>query len=398
MLETDILELIKQGEGPKLEFKQDGVRPESLAKEIVAFANMNGGRILVGVRDDGGISGIQRKNFQEWLMDVVIGRHVSPPLFADYREVAVGDSKVAVIEVPMGTTKPYDLTRGDRSDVYVRYGNVCRRADKAQVARLFQTGGQLVAEKFPVHGSTLDELDKLRYLHYFREILKNDEAIDDGFLKNRHFLVGEGDQLLCSYFAYALFGLAPGTRLPKARVHVTVFPGVDKDYEMTLDEMLDVPYVALHNHLGTMRQPAHEQVVEVLKPFISKERVVNRVRERVWDYPPAAIGEAVVNGLIHRDWTRHEQVHAVAYEDRLVIESPGPLPNGLTIEGIKTGVRLIRNEECVRIFRDYGYIEGQGMGIRRKIIPLCLEHSGREPDFESTPLYFRVTMHKKSGG
>ena len=71
MLKSELLELTQQEEGAKLEFKRDDVRPETLAKEIV-FANMNGGIILVGVEDNGEISGIKRENFQAWLMDTVI--------------------------------------------------------------------------------------------------------------------------------------------------------------------------------------------------------------------------------------------------------------------------------------------------------------------------------------
>ena len=63
MLKSELLELTQQEEGAKLEFKRDDVRPETLAKEIVAFANMNGGTILVGVEDNGEISGIKREKF-----------------------------------------------------------------------------------------------------------------------------------------------------------------------------------------------------------------------------------------------------------------------------------------------------------------------------------------------
>ena len=395
MQKSDIQQLIKQGEGSQLEFKRDGVRPEGLAKEIVAFANMNGGRILLGVEDDGSVSGIQKKNLQEWLMDVVVGRYISPYILPGYQEVDANGNRVAVIDVPMGTAKPYEVKRGDRSDVYVRYGNICRLADKTRMARLFETGGHLSAERFPVPGAELSELDRQRYVHYFKNILKNNEEIDDDFLKLRGFLVGEDGNLSCSYFAYALFASKPGIRLPKAPVRVTVFPGLDKDYEMILDETVDVPYVALHNHLGTVGQPIHEHVVNVLKPFISKERMTGVARERTWDYPPEAIKEALINGLVHRDWTVSDYVRVAAYQDRLVIESPGAMPNGMTIEAAKSGVRKIRNEDLVRIFGDYNYLESQGMGIRRKIIPLCTEHCGREPDFEATEHFFKVTMHKR---
>ena len=397
MRQTDIAELIQQGEGAKLEFKRDGVRPESMAKEIVAFANMNGGRILVGVEDDGAISGAQRKNLQAWLMDTVIGRYVSPFILPGYEEVAMAGGKVAVIDVPMGAAKPYKVKRGDRSDMYVRYGNVCRLADNMQTVRLFESGGLLSVERFPVHGSTLGELSELRYRYYFTKRLRINEKIDADFLRRQDFTVGEEGRMACSYFAYALFALKPGVRLPQAQVRVTVFPGADMDYEMRFDEILDAPYVALNTELGVAEPAIHDRAIAALKPFISRDYVVERVREREWDYPPDAMEEAIINGLIHRDWTRQDYVRVAAYNDRLEITSPGALPNGMTIEKIKEGRQATRNPEMAKVFRAYGYLEGLGMGIRRKIIPLCVERNGREPVFEANEHFFKVTMYKREG-
>ena len=257
-------------------------------------------------------------------------------------------------------------------------------------------GGYFSAEWFPVWEAEPDELDERRYRYYFSEILKHNEEVNQTLLKNRKFLVGEESNLFCSYFAYALFGLKPGIRLPQAQVRVTVFPGMDKDYEMTLDEKLDAPYMPLRNRMGTVDQAIHEKSIDLLKPFISKERMQGATRRREWEYPPDAIREVLVNGLVHRDWTKPDYVRVEAYEDRLEIQSPGALPNGMTVEAIKSGARLVRNQECVRIFGDYGYMEDLGMGIRRKIIPLCLEHNKREPDFEVTQDHFKVILYKST--
>ena len=78
MLRTSLQMLIAQGEGEKLEFKRDDIKPEAMAKEIVAFANMNGGKILFGVEYNKKISGIKKENLQEWLFDTVIGRYIYP--------------------------------------------------------------------------------------------------------------------------------------------------------------------------------------------------------------------------------------------------------------------------------------------------------------------------------
>lgn len=70
MLKTELLEIIANGENSGVEFQRDDIRPEQLAKEVVAMANFQGGRILLGVEDDGVISGVQRSDLEEWVMNV----------------------------------------------------------------------------------------------------------------------------------------------------------------------------------------------------------------------------------------------------------------------------------------------------------------------------------------
>ena len=395
MLKSDVLELISQGEGAKLEFKSDDVGPEKLARAIVGFANINGGQILLGVEDNGEISGIRRPNPQEWLMDTVIGRHVTPYILPDYEEVTFDTKKVAVVTIPRGAYKPYARKHNDREDIYVRFGNTCQIADLKQQARLFESGGLISVEKFAVPGAKLAELSTPRYQQYLGETL-DESNIDDTLLTNRGFLVNENNNLLCSYFAYALFAKKPGLRLPQATVRVTVYPSTDKDYAATLDETLDAPYVELHDDSGAIIESAmHERVIELIKPHISRDEMDSATLKRSWDYPPDAIREAVVNALIHRDWTKPDYVRIVVYSDRLEIKSPGSLPNGMTVEKIKSGSQLSRNQEFVRIFRNYGYLEDQGMGIRRKIIPLCEQHGHCEANFEATEDHFKVILRKK---
>ena len=84
MLKTELLEVIANGENSGVEFKRDDIRPETFAKEIVAMANLRGGMVLLGVEDDGTISGIQREDLETWVMDTVFGRYVHPMLLPFY--------------------------------------------------------------------------------------------------------------------------------------------------------------------------------------------------------------------------------------------------------------------------------------------------------------------------
>ena len=166
MLKSELLEVIANGENSGVEFKRDDIRAEALAREIVAMANLRGGMVLLGVEDDGTISGIQRADLETWVMNVILG-HVHPMLLPFYEVVALEDGKrVAVVSVTMGTSKPYVLRHGGREDIYIRVGSTVRFADRDQQARLFATGGLLHSEMTPVSGAAFDALDRERLQDY----------------------------------------------------------------------------------------------------------------------------------------------------------------------------------------------------------------------------------------
>ena len=401
MFKTHITEIISGGENSKTEFKIDDVRPEQLAREIVSFANMNGGKIFLGVEDDGAVVGIQRENLQEWLMDTVIGRYVVPPIIPDYEEVAMDGGTVAVIDVPMGAAKPYAVRRDDRLDYYLRLGSTCQLASREQLARLFESGGLISVEKMPVHGSRVDELDRRRLQEYFQRILGEDEIENwQQKLLYRDLLVdanGDDATCYCSYAGYALFASQPRRRLPQAGLRLLIFPGADMDYNASLDEVLDIPFVGLGEQKRDkfIEQSLPDRTLSYLQPHISEERLTGMTRRRHWEYPQEVIRELLVNAFAHRDWTKQNDIHLTVYSDRLEVTSPGALPNGMSVAKIKEGQQAPRNTNIVRILRDYGLMDDRGMGIRRKVIPLMREHNDSEPEFDATEDYFKVTLWKR---
>lgn len=406
MLPSELLTLINLEEGAKLEFKRDDVRPETMAKEIVAFANMNGGTILLGVEDNGLITGVHRENLQAWLMDTVIGRHVHPFVLPDYEEITTGEGKVAVVEIHQGNSKPYVLRHNKREDIYVRYGDTCQLATREQSARLFESGGLISIEKMPVYGSALKDLDRRRLQNYFVEI---SQVIEPGewqgfsdhdvieWLINRDFMRQLDDDCVCTIGGMVLFGMKPALRLPQSGIRVTVFPGLDKDYNTGLDIVVGSPFVALGRPDDIYHEPpVPERILSALQPHISKDKLDGMTRRRYWDYPKDVIRELVVNAFAHRDWTRNTDIEISLYADRMEIISPGALVNGMTIDKLKAGQRVSRNNNIVSVLRDCGLMEHQGMGIRRKVIPLMKKHNDTEPVFEATEDYFKVTLWKKS--
>lgn len=406
MLRTELLEIIANGENSGVEFKRDDIRPEQLAKEIVAMANLRGGMVLLGVEDDGEISGIQRDDLETWMMDTVFGRYVHPMLLPFYETVALEDNKrVAVVSFAMGTAKPYVLRHNGREDIYVRVGTTSRLATREQQARLFESGGMLHSEMLPVSGAAFDALDRERLEDYLltlagdRELPASEEAWQRRMI-GLGFMTETGvPSPVCTIAGLVLFGRTPRRYLRQAGVRWMAFNGPDKSYQAVDDTTLDRPLVGRFGPLGGGRELIERGLVEDLmdrmQPFVSIEGETladGLRRQRVWHYPPEALREAIVNALAHRDWTRALEVELVAYADRLEVLSPGALQNSMTIEKVLAGQRSPRNPIIVEVLRDYGYVEARGMGVRNKIIPLMREMNGVEPMFEANEDQVRVVL------
>jgi ATP-dependent DNA helicase RecG len=412
MLKTELLEIIANGENSGVEFKRDDIRPEQLAKEIVAFANLQGGYLLLGVEDDGAISGLTRTNTQEWVLNVFRDK-VSPQIIPFYEELVIAnDKRVAVISITSGVSKPYMLKHNNREDTYIRMGDRSELASREQQLRLFESGGLLHVEVLPVAGSAFHHLDIERLQFYLAEIINDPdvpESQGDDYSEWETRLLGLGlmakDSLnnpVCSVAGMICFGTYPRRHLRQAGLRVMVFKGMDKDYQAELDEVLDAPLVARwrinENGQKELDQTGViEQFSALIRPYISQESEeidTEMRRERQWDYPWEAIREAVVNALAHRDWTRAVDIEISCYADRMEIISPGKLQNSMTIEKMIAGQRSPRNPLIMEVLRDYAYVDARGMGVRTKIIPLMKHCNNTEPVFELTDDYLKTILYK----
>lgn len=407
MTKSELLELIANGENSGVEFKRDELRPEQLAKEVVALANFRGGRILLGIDDDGAITGIQRDDLERWVMDAVFGRTVHPMILPFYEEIQVDElHRVAVITISQGTTKPYVVRHSGREDIYIRVGSTSQLASREQQARLFATGGMLHAEMLPVSGSGLRDLSQERLTDYLATIVGDKEVptADEAWsvrLCGLGFMVERQDgPPVCTIAGLVLFGHGPRRLLHQAGVRWMAFEGEDKRYKALDDKLIDGPLVALRKATAgggsvIAENGLIESLVDAMRPFLSEDAAevdASMRRERRWLYPVEALREAIVNALAHRDWTRYEEIEIARYADRLEVLSPGALQNSMTVEKMVAGQRSARNPSIVEVLRDYGYVDARGMGVRNKVIPLLLEHNGTEPEFIATEDHLRLVL------
>lgn len=409
MLKAELLEIIANGENSGVEFKRDDIRPEQLAKEIVAFANVQGGRILLGVEDNGQITGLQRAEAQEWVLNVFRDK-VHPQIIPFYEEIIVEQNiRVGVISLASGISKPYVVRHNNREDVYIRMGDRSELATREQQLRLFESGGLLHVEVLPVTGTSLANMDTNRLDYYLRTIIKDPEipSTDPEWIER---LLGLGlmtndgmGNTVCSIAGLICFGINPRRFLRQAGLRLMAFAGDDKEYQALLDVVLDAPLVGRWQVTDTgQNQLVDEGLIEkfssAIEPFITQEAsgIDEKMRrEKIWYYPWEAIRETVINALVHRDWTRSVDIEVTNYSDRLEVISPGKLQNSMTISKMVAGQRSPRNTLIMEILRDYGYVDSRGMGVRTKVIPLMKKLNQIDPVFEATDDYLKTVLPRK---
>ncbi|MGH8468771.1 MAG: ATP-binding protein [Gammaproteobacteria bacterium] len=407
MNKAELLEIIGNSENSGVEFKRDDAHPDSLAKEMAALLNLEGGVVLLGVEDNGVISGLtrSREEAERWVMDIA-RQNLQPEIIPVWRSVAMDDGRVVgVIGLPGDSPgKPYKAKRGSAWIAFVRVGSTSREATREEEGRLYQSSRLVRYDIKPVPEMGMESLDLNRVENYFRDILKRktpDRADGEGWrrlLLNTDLLAESGGATFATVASLLLFGENPNRRLPQAGVTATAFPRTEKDYDTTDEELIRGPLVSLLSRRG---RPTEKGVIDRTVDFVAKNMgttawLEGGRRHRRKALPLDALRESVVNAAAHRDYTIvGTDIEVSLYRDRLEVISPGRLPNGVTVEKMKDGLRVARNELLKEILRDYGYVEHLGMGVRNRIIESMRAHNGTEPDLIEEEYRFIVRLWKE---
>ncbi len=411
MTRTELLEMLRNGENSGVEFKRDGVRPDSFAKEMAALLNLEGGHIFLGVEDDGTVTGLTRepKKAEEWVMEVA-RTHVQPALVPYWETIPWDESAaIGIVSLPAHSPdKPYKAKHGSAWVTQIRVGSTTRDATREEEARLYQQSGLMRYDLKPVPGSDWSDLDRRRLVNYFRDIRRQDspeDRDDEGWrqiLTNTDLAVQDRGRAIPTVGATILFAHRPARHLPQAGITAVAYAGAEKDYAAKERLVVRSPAVSLLSPTGeTLETGLIEQALAFVRRNTDVRAEVDeggRRNER-WDFPLDAVREAVVNAVVHRDYTISvTDIELSIYADRLEVVSPGRLPNTVTVAKMRVGYRASRNELIKDVLRDYRYVEATGLGVPRKIIQGMLRHNATEPDLIEAEDRFTVRLWKDPKG
>ncbi|MDE0112236.1 MAG: putative DNA binding domain-containing protein [Albidovulum sp.] len=394
---SDLLEIIANGENSGVEFKRDCLRSQDLAKELVAFSNLDGGMVLLGVEDNGRVSGLTRVEIEEWVMNVC--RDKIRPAIVPFFEIIGNvehENAVGIVRV----TRGYDvhaLRRNNANKYLIRVGSQSREATTEELARLFQRKGSLRAELQPVSGAALAHLDLRRLRNYFNRIRQqdvpnNEDAVGwQSLLSNTEVMTDE-EVTVCGL---PLFGKTPNRFLPHAGIDAVAYVEREQHFDARERITLRGPMTPLLDENNSIVENGLvEQALEFVKRNTRQATDLDGGRRmESFVYPSEVLREGVVNALIHRDYLlASTDISLSVFSDRLEIVSPGRLPNGIAPARMRAGTRSARNQILKDILRDYGYLEHMGMGVSRKIITGMKEHNGSDSELIEENERFMVRL------
>lgn len=385
MTTDEIKETIQNGENSYIEFKEEEIKAKELAEEIVAFSNSEGGMILIGVDDEGNIKGVKDDKIEETVMNICRNNCI-PHIIPLYESIEVEGKRIAVITVPKGLNKPY-YTADHK--YYIRVGTTKRIASKEELLRLFEASGSLHFDISPVEGTSIKDLNIDIIRDYFMkyntfDLFEESEESVERILVNADILKEVDGRKLCTVGGLLVFGKNPEKHLPQNGVSFAHFNG----NEIT-DELIDKKIIT-----GRIQDIA-EQLMVVIKNNMLIPSVINGLkREDKEEYPMIVMREAIVNSLVHRNYSiSGSKIRVLMYDDRIEFRSPGRLPNTVTIEKMKIGVSYARNPFLVKYMENMRYIDQLGRGIPM-ILKKMKEAGAKEPLLMEQGEEFVLTIYK----
>ena len=381
MDKEELIEIIEKGEDSFTEFKEEKVHADDLAAEMVAFANTESGRILLGISDKKEIRGISNPDREMQRVENISHNNCEPSLTVNIEKIKISSKIILCIYIPRCPERPYRTNKGV---YYIRTSSGKRQATREELLRLYQATRSIYYDELPVPATSIEDLDILYFRRFFESFyqtkIENMNVDLNKLLENMKVLKGMDEKLVFTVGGYLLFALNPQKDFPFCKMTISKFDGNEigeefekKDLEGKLEEQIKAADTILNLYLKT------------------KVKIKGFENELKSEIPKEVLRETVVNAVAHRDYHIASQIRIVIFDNRIEFRNPGKLPNTVTLENIKLGVHSERNPLVVSYLAKMGSMTQIGTGIIR-MIRLLKEHTGREPDFEERDQEFIVRI------
>ena len=371
-------------EGQTVERKESLSLWRDIVETCAAFATAQGGKVFVGVADDGRITGVQiGKGTLEDLANR-IAQNTTPKVVPTITTQGEPGATVVIVDVPEHQTKP--VTAFGRP--YRRSGRTNQVLSASEVAELFLASRGLTWDETVKPDATLSDIDPEKVGKFLnRAIAERQWQIDPQTpvhqALNQLDLMRNGQLTVA---ALLLFGRRPQHFLVQGCLRCARFKG-NSEVEFLDMKVIEGDIVAQVEEAMAFVQRNIRMAAKIEGQLARKER---------WEYPLDAVREGIINAVCHRDYADSGNVVVKIFDDRLEIWNPGSLPLDLTVDDLrKSHESKPRNKLIARAFFLIKYIEQFGTGTGRMISD-CREAGVPEPEFESRTATFRTIFRLAS--
>ncbi len=341
---------------------------EDIKKEILALANCKGGRLYIGVQNDGTVSGLDDPDRASLQISNMVRDAIKPDLtmFLHYETLTIDGKKIIAIDIQQGTERPYYIAKkGLRPEgVYVRQRYSSVPATNMMIRDMIKE----------TDGDHFEEMRSMEQDLTFRKAGKE--------FANRSIKFGQAQMktlgLMIQDGVYTNLGLLLSDQCVHT-IKAAVFEGVNqnqfkdrKEFTGSLFQQMDDVY----------------DFIDFRNQIHSSFEKLRRIDRR--DYPEAAVREALLNLLIHREYSFRASSFVSIYTDRIEFTSIGGLVNGVTLKDVTMGISVCRNVKLANVFYRLELIEAYGTGILK--IMDAYEGTGLTPKIETSDHAFKITL------
>ncbi len=353
-------------ESETIELKE--VVVDDIKKEIIAFANCDGGKLYIGVRDDGTVVGLNNPDEVSLQISNMVRDSIKPDvtMFLHYQTIKEDGKEIVAVDIQRGTDRPYYLAqKGMRPEgVYVRQGYASVPATDTAIRRMIKEtdGDRFEAMRCLNQDLTFEAAKKefaLREVDFGPQQMRTLKLIDqDNLYSNLGLLLS--DQCLHT-------------------IKVAVFQGTDQTIFKDRREFA-----------GSLMQQMNEVYDFIDFRNQTRATIEKLLRIDVRDYPEIAVREALLNLLVHRDYSFSASAFISIYDDRIEFVSIGGLMPGLDLEDIMVGISVCRNQDLANVFYRLHLIEAYGTGLGK--IMKAYEGTEEKPAIETTKNAFKIIL------
>ena len=384
-----------RGESKNIEFKE--ILPsnsEKYTKTIVAFANTQGGKLIIGVADQTRkIVGVDESTLFQTMDSIsnAISDSCEPQLVPNIEPYTIGRKTVIIVSVAPGPHRPYYLkSKGRDRGTYIRVGATTRLASSEKIKELELEGAKISWDELTCIGYSVTEkaIKKLcsDMNRYRKEMVEHGgraeklPTVTRTNLENWNVLKKTDE----GYLASNAFALLTGTHFPYSKTQCAVFAGTERG-----------EFIDKQDYTGPLYEQIEGAYAFVLRNIRRLAKVEGLIRREGHELPPDAIREMIINAHCHRNYLDEACIQVALYDDRLEVTSPGGLCYGLTLEEALSGRSRQRNRAIAEVFSQMGLIEAWGNGLK-SIAKRAKEYHLPSPEFIEMPETFRVNMYRST--